>query len=39
MIAIAGGVPGETPLIAGPAEYVDDVRTTLIDDGRRALMV
>src|SRR5882724_7166136 len=39
MIAIAGRVFGESPVVAIPAEYVDDVRTAPIDDDGRALMV
>jgi len=39
MITTAGRVLGEITPIVVPAEYIDDVRTVLIDDDSRALVV
>src|SRR5256884_838485 len=39
VITAAGRVPGQGTSTGRPAEYVDDVRTVLVDDHRRALMI
>src|SRR2546429_2593894 len=38
-ITAAGRVPWQRTSTGRPAEYVDDVRTVLVDDDRRALMI